>query len=395
MLVDRPGGRAVVDAQAALRDARQASSASRSSSSGGSNSNNNNNNSGSGSNDPSVSPAQTGASLMTLSADKRTGLLRAHDARGAGGEGMQQQLLQQQQQQQQQQGGAGLPPKHPGSPPVSAAEGGAALIPNFASLVSVNSSLPLFLNAPQLRRLVPVAVDCALREIIAPVVDRSVSIAVTTARELLLKDFALDGDENRLRTAAGLMARGLAGSLALVTCREPLRVSITNHLRRLVGGANEQRQLVDAAAQSVSQENLELGCAIIERATTDRAAREVDEAIASAVAVRRSYREQTGQPFQDMAQVPAKVQALLPDRLKVDGTKGLTPAQLKVYADYDRLPRTQLPAGVRESLAMAGGVNIGGAGAVAAAGAAAGAGAAGAGAGAGAGPPRFLFAQHS
>lgn len=37
-----------------------------------------------------------------------------------------------------------------------------------------------------------------------------------------------------MRKAAHLMVQNLAGSLALVTCKEPLRVSMSSHLRSLL-----------------------------------------------------------------------------------------------------------------------------------------------------------------
>ena len=49
-----------------------------------------------------------------------------------------------------------------------------------------------------------------------------------------LQDFAVEPDEQRMRKAAHLMVGSLAGSLALVTCRDPLRTSLTNRLRSLL-----------------------------------------------------------------------------------------------------------------------------------------------------------------
>lgn len=64
-------------------------------------------------------------------------------------------------------------------------------------------------------------------------VDRSVTIALITTRELVLKDFAYDGDYERVLEAADLIVQHLAGSLALVTCREPLRMSLTTNLKKI------------------------------------------------------------------------------------------------------------------------------------------------------------------
>lgn len=44
----------------------------------------------------------------------------------------------------------------------------------------------------------------------------------------------MEPDEQRMRVAAHLMVGSLAGSLALVTCRDPLRTSLTNRLRSLL-----------------------------------------------------------------------------------------------------------------------------------------------------------------
>ena len=60
-------------------------------------------------------------------------------------------------------------------------------------------------NEQKIRRLVGNAVDNSIVEILPPVVDRSVTIALITTRELVLKDFAYDGDYNRVMKAADLI----------------------------------------------------------------------------------------------------------------------------------------------------------------------------------------------
>lgn len=56
-----------------------------------------------------------------------------------------------------------------------------------------------FFVSQVLKRVVPVAVDRAIREIIQPVVERSVTIACITSKELVQKDFAMEADENKMR----------------------------------------------------------------------------------------------------------------------------------------------------------------------------------------------------
>lgn len=76
----------------------------------------------------------------------------------------------------------------------------------------IQSNIPLFAQQPQLQRLVPRAIDRAIREIIQPVVERSVTIACITTRELITKDFVSEPEEAKMRKAAHLMVQNLAGN---------------------------------------------------------------------------------------------------------------------------------------------------------------------------------------
>jgi CCR4-NOT transcription complex subunit 1 len=53
-------------------------------------------------------------------------------------------------------------------------------------------------------------------------------------KELVMKDFSGEPDEDRMRRAAQLMVQNLAGNLAMVTSKEPFRLSMTNHLRNFL-----------------------------------------------------------------------------------------------------------------------------------------------------------------
>merc|ERR1719316_761932 len=119
-------------------------------------------------------------------------------------------------------------------PPGTDVSADTTVIPNLSSYLHVNTGLQLFAQQPQLKRVVPVAIDRAIRDIITPVVERSVTISCVTTRELMLKDFAMEPDEVRMKKAAQLMAHTLAGSLALTTCKEPLRVASANNMRTLL-----------------------------------------------------------------------------------------------------------------------------------------------------------------
>ena len=208
------------------------------------------------------------------------------------------------------------------------------VIPNLASYVTINQTLPFFVSNPGHRRLVPLAIDRAIREIIQPVVERSVSIATISTKALIMKDFALEPNETQLRNGAHLMISNLAGSLALVTCKEPLRISISNHLRTLLTQANADQASIEQIAQVCSNDNLELGCILIEKASTEKAIRDIDENIVAAVQARRKARE-SGTAFADLSFTSVKSFSELPEVLRPK-QGGLSPLQYSVYEAFQR-----------------------------------------------------------
>lgn len=144
-----------------------------------------------------------------------------------------------------------------------------------------------------------------------PVVERSVTIACISTRELVSKDFATEPDPEKLRKAGHLMAQKLAGSLALVTCKEPLKTNFATHLRQILDeqGFTEvslplslHRTELTSFKQVVPeqfimllvQDNLDLACSAIEKAAMERAISDVDEGFATAYELRRRHREVSG-----------------------------------------------------------------------------------------------------
>jgi CCR4-NOT transcription complex subunit 1 len=214
-------------------------------------------------------------------------------------------------------------------------------IEHLQQSVLISRSIALFQIQPQLRDLVPTAVHQAIEEIISAVIERSVTISCLTTREVVSKDFAMEPDENMVKKAAQLMVSSLAGSLALVTCREPLRVSLNNHLRSMLTPASAKdsnvQVLIEQVVQIVSADNLDLGCAIVEKAVVDKALKDVEETIAPQIAIRGRYRHDAhrGETFVDPQykdQVQTKMN-VLPQAIRPT-SRPLTKEQLQVYKDF-------------------------------------------------------------
>ena len=211
------------------------------------------------------------------------------------------------------------------------------VIPNLASRIYVNPNLRLLDKNPECYRFVLMAVDRGIKEIFQSVVESCVSIAFSTTRALVLQDFAQEPREHSLISAAQLMVTGLASSLSLVTCKEPLRLSICNHLRILMA------QIVDAdpndveeVLRTISTDNLDLSCGIIERAVIERVMQQLEITLAPAIEVRRGVRE-AGQSFNDTSEFSqgSTYPKSLPGALRPQ-TGGLHPIQMSIYEGFHR-----------------------------------------------------------
>ncbi|KAK1420125.1 hypothetical protein QVD17_21468 [Tagetes erecta] len=202
--------------------------------------------------------------------------------------------------------------------------------------VIINPKLQaLGLHVP-FQRVLGYTMEMAIKEIVSSIVQRSVSIATQTTKELVLKDYAMESDESRIHSAAHLMVASLAGSLAHVTCKEPLRGSISSQLRNNLQALNLNvaTELLEHAVQLVTNDNLDLGCAFIEQAATDKAVQTIDNELAPQLSIRRKHREGT---YFDTSLYTQGHVGVLPEALRPKPGR-LSQSQQRVYEDFVRLP---------------------------------------------------------
>ncbi|KAG6874320.1 hypothetical protein C0995_001545 [Termitomyces sp. Mi166 len=236
------------------------------------------------------------------------------------------------------QGESQLLPLGPASPSDSQRAVGAHIEAILSALqlhVLINPQLVPLNTNHAFKRAVQMAVDRAVREIILPVVERSVTIAGISTRELVSKDFVTEANEEKLRHAGHLMAKKLAGSLALVTCKEPLKSNLATHLRQFLTDHGFAEAVHEPVIQMIVADNLDTACSAIEKAAMERAVSDVDEGFAASYDARRRHRElRNGQPFWDpSAPTSAAFGANLPDPLRIRPS-GLQPLQAGVYEDF-------------------------------------------------------------
>lgn len=216
-----------------------------------------------------------------------------------------------------------------------------ASIPDLGPLLVYPPTNDL-VNPSRLHDIVRTAITRAVHEIVSPVVERSVTIAALSTAQMIQKDFATEGDENRLRQAAIAMVKKTAGSLALVTSKEPLRASMSNYIRE--GSLSLGQGLAEGTIIMCVNANLDIACKQVENKAEERAIPEIEELIEGEIDARRRWRQTRGnEPY--VAQSLSRWAMTIPPPYKLlPSTHGLNPEQMAIYDDFARNPR--LPANV-------------------------------------------------
>ncbi len=214
---------------------------------------------------------------------------------------------------------------------------GQLTINDLPSYVKLDIELLIGLNVEpnDFKNLIAQALDAAIKELLPIVIHRSVSIPMITTREIVLKDFALEPDEKKLNKGVNLFIQNLAGSLALVISRDPLKTSFQGLLKTLLEKVMIDENTKENIIQKVSMDNLDLGCALIKKAVVEKALDDVnkDPILIEAIERRKIMREKTG-PFYDEACLRMAQQ--LPEPLRPT-LGGLTRDQLKIYDDFGKV----------------------------------------------------------
>lgn len=218
----------------------------------------------------------------------------------------------------------------------------AVTIPDITSQVQVPPVSEMVVSTHRLHEIVRTALTRALQDIIQPVVDRSVTIAAISTQQMIHKDFATEPDENRIRTSAVTMVKATAGSLALVTSKEPLRANITNYLRNLAGELPQG--LPEGTIIMCVNLNLDFACSIIEKQAEERAIPEIEEMLEGELEARRQHRRsRPNEPYVDQAL--SRWSMTIPNPYKLSPNMGgLNPEQMAIYEEFARQPRAAAPA---------------------------------------------------
>eukprot|EP01080_Neovahlkampfia_damariscottae_P005027 gene5027-8624_t len=205
-------------------------------------------------------------------------------------------------------------------------------IPDLMNMIVINETISLFKAHPQLKILVAVAIDRAVREIIAPVVKRSVTIACRTTVELISKDFSLESDDSNMKRVINNMVKNLSSNLAMVTCKDPLRFSIESRLLSLlqnviIGADDALNSDLEKIVDQISTENLDMACGFVEKTASERALVDINETFSAEIENKKKNHRMQAPHYIRNYNIPIE---LIP-------VQGLNPTHIQIYEDFSKL----------------------------------------------------------
>ncbi|KAI9734335.1 MAG: hypothetical protein M1834_002441 [Cirrosporium novae-zelandiae] len=175
------------------------------------------------------------------------------------------------------------------------------------------------------------AANKAINEIIAPVVERSVTIATISTAQLILKDFAMEPDENKVRNAARHMAKETAAGLALVTSKEPLRSSMSNSIRMM---QDPEQPMPEGYIMMFVNDNLDIACGMVEQAAGEQAIPDIDKILEDSLEARRRHKAaRPNEPYIDP--MISRWSQFIPEPYR-QNPGGLNKEQLAIYDGFGR-----------------------------------------------------------
>lgn len=196
--------------------------------------------------------------------------------------------------------------------------------------------------------MISYSLQLAINEIINSVADRAITISFSTTKEMIKKDFAYEKNEKVYKSAIVNSIKSFTRSLAMVTCKEPLRTTFINYLKEQM--IKNSIEIIDSVSDvivqiSSNQEILDIGCYYIQNFVINKALdmMEKDKSILEEIDCRKNNLNILGN-----AQFQLKINTL-PDSIKYKINPSLCRSTYKppenmviydinkVYEDFERV----------------------------------------------------------
>lgn len=211
-------------------------------------------------------------------------------------------------------------------------------VTSLTNYMVINEQISLLQLQPQLKQYVRPAIERAIQELLSPVIERAITIGLKTSEIIVKKDFALDPDEVHLQRAAHNLIKFVTGGMSLITCHEPIIVSIINNLKTMFSTAirnptAQQKDLIDSASQIIAHDNADIATNFLQRMAIDKAIPEIDKRLAPDYEARKKAKSE-GKMYYDLTVY--QHQERMPEEIRLK-LGSVTQSQLAVYEDFLRL----------------------------------------------------------
>ncbi|ORX44283.1 Not1-domain-containing protein [Hesseltinella vesiculosa] len=144
---------------------------------------------------------------------------------------------------------------------------------------------------PLIKALIVRAVSNVVLELIPGIISTSCNVAVQSCKMLLIKDFASEPDQAKLKQAAHAMIQPIVGQLALATCKAPLAHNLATSIRDYLTQLGLADAMADELSYSVTSDNLNIICRFVEQSAQSCGIQGIDRALSSAYTNRNPLEE--------------------------------------------------------------------------------------------------------
>ncbi|CAD5215160.1 unnamed protein product [Bursaphelenchus okinawaensis] len=188
----------------------------------------------------------------------------------------------------------------------------------------------------QIKVMIKLAINQAVKEIGGGITDRCIGIATTATEALVRKDFAMNSDEVQVRKAAQHMMRTMTVGITMINCRDPLVQAMQTYLRSLLNQSNSQNELhknAEDVLASVTEATIDCATNYVVSCACEKGLREIDRKMDKEYMNRKMCRQE-GRPFKADPSL-VSLSHMLPEKLKrLPGAND--ESNFKVYEDFQK-----------------------------------------------------------
>ncbi|MCQ2816124.1 MAG: DUF3819 domain-containing protein [archaeon] len=123
-------------------------------------------------------------------------------------------------------------------------------------LSTINNNSSVIVNRTDLVNLLGKLLFKCIDDIINQIEERAISVSLTTTKKLTKKDFFFEMDPNKYKEGAYNTIKSLSGSLALVSCKEPLRFNFNKQFQEHFKEKNNLSEDSFKAISSINHSDL-------------------------------------------------------------------------------------------------------------------------------------------